>query len=50
MDDPWQKSEDGARLAGEIPTARFQPIEGASHWVQQDDPDQFAKALLAFLE
>lgn len=50
MDDPWQKSEDGMRLASEIPTARFQAIEGASHWVQQDTPEQFANALLAFFE
>lgn len=50
MDDPWQKSEDGMRLASEIPTARFQAIEGASHWVQQDTPEQFANALLAFLK
>ncbi|WP_370623349.1 alpha/beta fold hydrolase [cf. Phormidesmis sp. LEGE 11477] len=50
MDDPWQKSEDGARLASEIPTARFQAIEGASHWVQQDTPEQFSDALLTFLK
>lgn len=50
MDDPWQKSEDGLQLASEIPTARFQAIEGASHWVQQDAPKQFLKALLAFLQ
>ena len=50
MDDPWQKSEDGQRLASEIPGARFQAIEGVSHWVQQDAPEQFAQALLAFFE
>ncbi|MEM8503583.1 MAG: alpha/beta fold hydrolase [Cyanobacteria bacterium P01_D01_bin.1] len=50
MDDPWQKSEDGRRLASEIPTARFQSIEGASHWVQQDAPEQFSDALLSFLK
>lgn len=50
MDDPWQKSEDGMRLASEIPTARFQAIEGASHWLQQDTPEQFTNALLAFLK
>ncbi|MGB3615924.1 MAG: alpha/beta hydrolase, partial [Elainellaceae cyanobacterium] len=48
MDDPWQKLEDGKRLAHEIPGARFQAIEGASHWVQQDAPEAFSKALLAF--
>lgn len=50
MDDPWQKAEDGKRLASEIPGAQFQAIEGASHWVQQDTPQQFSDALLAFFE
>ncbi|ASC69328.1 curN or dmmA type Haloalkane dehalogenase [Halomicronema hongdechloris C2206] len=35
MDDPWQRADDGKRLAREIPRAVFQAIEGASHWVQQ---------------
>jgi len=50
MDDPWQKAEDGKQLASEIPGAQFQAIEGASHWVQQDAPQQFSDALLAFFE
>jgi pimeloyl-ACP methyl ester carboxylesterase len=49
IDDPWQKSEDGMQLASEIPTATFQAITGASHWVQQDAPEQFSTALLTFL-
>ncbi|PZD70693.1 Haloalkane dehalogenase 2 [Acaryochloris thomasi RCC1774] len=49
MDDPWQKAEDGQRLATEIPGARFELIENASHWVQQDAPEEFAIALLQFL-
>ncbi len=48
MDDPWQKSEDGMQLAREIPGATFQGIENASHWVQQDAPEQFSTALLEF--
>jgi pimeloyl-ACP methyl ester carboxylesterase len=48
MDDPWQKSEDGMQLAREIPGAIFQGIEDASHWVQQDDLEQFSTALLEF--
>jgi pimeloyl-ACP methyl ester carboxylesterase len=48
MDDPWQKSEDGRQLANEIPGAIFQAIEGASHWIQQDAPEQFSAALLKF--
>ncbi|MEM9163418.1 MAG: alpha/beta fold hydrolase [Cyanobacteria bacterium P01_F01_bin.4] len=49
MDDPWQKAEDGKRLATEIPNATFQPIEHASHWIQQDAPEEFAVAVLNFL-
>jgi haloalkane dehalogenase len=49
MEDPWQKSEDGRQLASEIPGATFRPIEGASHWVQQDAPEQFIEAVLDFL-
>ncbi len=48
MNDPWQKSEDGMQLAREIPDAIFQAIEDASHWVQQDAPEQFSTALLDF--
>lgn len=48
MDDPWQKSEDGQRLAREIPGALFHPIEGASHWVQQDAPEEFSRAVVKF--
>ncbi len=49
MDDPWQKAEDGRQLASEIPGARFQAVEGASHWIQQDAPEQFTAAVLEFL-
>jgi pimeloyl-ACP methyl ester carboxylesterase len=48
MDDPWQKSEDGQQLAQEIPGAIFKGIYGASHWLQQDSPAEFAEALLDF--
>ncbi len=50
MDDPWQKSEDGRQLASEIPNAIFEPIENASHWIQQDTPKQFFNAVLAFFK
>jgi len=49
MDDPWQKSADGMQLSNEIPGAQFKPLNGASHWVQQDAPEEFASALLEFL-
>ncbi len=48
MDDPWQRSEDGRRLAREIPGATFHRIDGASHWVQQDAPEKFSDALIKF--
>ncbi|TDJ63702.1 MAG: alpha/beta hydrolase [Proteobacteria bacterium] len=50
MDDPWQKSEDGKRLADEIPGAVFHPIDGASHWVQQDTPEEFSAAVTKFFK
>lgn len=49
MEDPWQKAEDGQQLASEIPGARFQAINGASHWIQQDAPEAFSIAILEFL-
>lgn len=49
MDDPWQKLEDGQQLASEIPGAIFRAINGASHWVQQDAPEEFSTAILEFL-
>ena len=49
MDDPWQKAEDGQQLALEIPGAIFRAMDGASHWVQQDVPDEFSAAILDFL-
>lgn len=49
LDDPWQKAEDGQRLANEIPGAIFHGLSNASHWVQQDVPEQFATAVIDFL-
>ncbi len=49
-DDPWQKAQDGRQLALEIPGARFQIIEHASHWVQQDKPEEFCASILTFFE
>lgn len=50
INDPWQKSTDGQQLASEIPNAIFHGIEGASHWVQQDAPEAFARALIDFFD
>lgn len=47
--DPWQTIADGERLAREIPGARLVRIETASHWLQQDEPEVFAREVLAFL-
>jgi haloalkane dehalogenase len=46
--DPWQKIEDGIRLAAEIPHADLIRVE-ASHWIPQDAPREFADAILGFL-
>lgn len=48
--DPWQKIEDGERLAREIPHARLVRIETASHWIPHDTPELFADEILAFLK
>ena len=49
MDDPWQKAEDARQLASEIPNAIFRPLEGVSHWIQQDAPQEFVEAVIEFL-
>jgi len=48
--DPWQRIEDGERLAREIPNARLVRLENASHWLQQDAPAEFAREIAAFLK
>jgi haloalkane dehalogenase len=47
--DPWQTIRDGESLAREIPGAKLVRIENASHWLQQDTPEPFARSILAFL-
>jgi pimeloyl-ACP methyl ester carboxylesterase len=46
--DPWQTIADGERLAREIPGARLQRLD-ASHWVPQDEPAEFASAIVEHL-
>jgi haloalkane dehalogenase len=48
-DDPWQRIEDAERLLSEIPDARLVRIEQASHWVPQDAPEEWSRAVLEFL-
>lgn len=50
LDDPWQKAEDGEQLAREIPGSIFKGISDASHWVQQDAPEEFIAALIEFFD
>ena len=49
VDDPWQRIEDGERLAQEIPNAQLVRVKNASHWIPQDAPNEFAQEALAFL-
>ncbi len=48
--DPWQTIADGERLAEEIPGATLKRLETASHWLQQDVPELFAREVTLFLE
>jgi pimeloyl-ACP methyl ester carboxylesterase len=48
--DPWQTIADGERLAQDIPGARLKRLETASHWLQQDVPEIFAREVMDFLE
>lgn len=48
VDDPWQPIADSERLASEIPGSRLIKLENASHWLQQDAPEEFAQEVLRF--
>ncbi|MBT7942807.1 MAG: alpha/beta hydrolase, partial [Alphaproteobacteria bacterium] len=47
--DPWQKINDGEKLAKEIPNATLVRLENASHWLQQDAPEDFASEIVKFI-
>lgn len=49
-DDTWIPVASGRELAARIPGARFEPIAGAGHLVQEDAPAELTAALLAFLQ
>ncbi|MEU8749485.1 alpha/beta fold hydrolase [Streptomyces chartreusis] len=49
-DDTWIPIAKGRELAALVPGARFEPIAGAGHLVQEDAPAQLTAALLAFLQ
>lgn len=47
-DDAWIPVAKGRELAGLVPGARFEPIAGAGHLVQEDAPAELTAALLDF--
>ncbi|RSO02451.1 alpha/beta hydrolase [Streptomyces sp. WAC 05379] len=49
-DDTWIPIAKGHELAALVPGARFEPIAGAGHLVQEDAPAQLTAALLDFLQ
>ncbi|MEV6781043.1 alpha/beta hydrolase [Streptomyces sp. NPDC051098] len=48
-DDTWIPVAKGRELAARIPGARFEPIAGAGHLVQEDAPAELTAALVDFL-
>ncbi|MFD9026403.1 alpha/beta fold hydrolase [Streptomyces parvulus] len=48
-DDAWIPVAKGRELAGLVPGARWEPIGGAGHLVQEDTPAELTAALLGFL-
>ena len=48
--DPIFPQSAGERMAQRIPGARFMPIAGASHFLQEDKGEEISEAILAFLE
>lgn len=48
-EDPWQTIADARRLEREIPNVELEPVEAASHWLQQDEPAGVAGAIERFL-
>jgi pimeloyl-ACP methyl ester carboxylesterase len=50
VDDPWQPIADGERLASEISDSQLIRVEHASHWLQQDAPEEFSREVMRFLE
>ncbi|MFI6014703.1 alpha/beta fold hydrolase [Streptomyces sp. NPDC051243] len=49
-DDTWIPVAKGRELAALVPGARFEPIAGAGHLVQEDAPAELTAALIAFLQ
>lgn len=49
-DDTWIPVAKGRELAALVPGARFEPLSGAGHLVQEDAPAELTAALIAFLQ
>lgn len=47
--DPWQALSDGEKLADDIPASHLMRLENASHWLQQDCPEEYSRAVSKFL-
>ncbi|CAM5620080.1 Alpha/beta hydrolase OS=Streptomyces rochei OX=1928 GN=G3I25_13060 PE=4 SV=1 [Streptomyces rochei] len=48
-DDAWIPVAKGRELAAAVPGARWEPVPGAGHLVQEDAPAELTAALLSFL-
>lgn len=49
-DDTWIPVAKGRELAALVPGARFEPLSGAGHLVQEDAPAELTAELIAFLQ
>lgn len=49
-DDRWQPISTAERLVQDLPNAQLHPMKNCSHWVPQDNPEEFAEATLRFLQ
>ncbi len=49
-EDTWVPADRGRELVARIPDAQFEPIPGAGHLVQEDNPADLTAALLGFLQ
>lgn len=49
-DDKWQPISTAEQLVKDMPHAELHPVKDCSHWVPQDNPEEFASATLEFLQ
>lgn len=50
VDDRWQPFSTAENLVRDMPNAKLHPMKNCSHWVPQDNPEEFAQATLEFLQ